>query len=304
MDYTSLKYIIAVANNHSISKAAEKLFVSQPNISKAIQNIEKEVGFSIFIRTSKGVEPTIEGKELIIKANSLLNEFDDFSNEYTNKSSHNLNFSISYPRATYIASAVTKYINNHQDKDSLAINLYEANSSDTIFNIVKGVCNIGIIRSNISDLSFYKNLLKQNNLDSQILYEFRMVAIMSNNHPLAKNTFVTKEDLLEYVSIIHANPEIVDTMFVKNNFYYGKKNIRVYERGTQMTCLEYIKDSYMMVSPMPKEYLEKFNYATVVYESPSNYWQDLVIFKQNHRLSRLEREIINSIQDTIKNSIY
>ena len=65
MDYITLKYIITVDKYQSISKAAEELYLSQPNISKAIQNIEKEVGFQIFSRTSRGATTTPEGKEFI-----------------------------------------------------------------------------------------------------------------------------------------------------------------------------------------------------------------------------------------------
>ena len=63
MDYNSLKYIITVNKHRSISKAADELFLTQPNISKAIQNVEKEIGFQIFTRTSRGVATTIEGKD-------------------------------------------------------------------------------------------------------------------------------------------------------------------------------------------------------------------------------------------------
>ena len=68
MDLNLLKYVIATDKNQSISKAADELYVSQPNISKAIQIVEKEIGFPIFTRTSRGVTTTNEGKAFIKKA--------------------------------------------------------------------------------------------------------------------------------------------------------------------------------------------------------------------------------------------
>ena len=61
MNTTHLKYIIEVEKTGSISRAAENLYMSQPRLSKAIRELEKSVGISIFKRSSKGVVPTTKG---------------------------------------------------------------------------------------------------------------------------------------------------------------------------------------------------------------------------------------------------
>ena len=65
MTLQQLKYLVTVAECGSISEAAQKLFISQPSLSAAIQNLEKEMGVTAFSRFSKGVVITREGEELL-----------------------------------------------------------------------------------------------------------------------------------------------------------------------------------------------------------------------------------------------
>ncbi len=65
MKVEQLLYIVEIADTGSFSQAARNLFVSQPNLSHVVKQIEKEVGFSLFVRTSTGVLPTPQGRQLI-----------------------------------------------------------------------------------------------------------------------------------------------------------------------------------------------------------------------------------------------
>ena len=65
MNTLHLKYAVEVERTRSISKAAENLFMAQPNLSKAIKELEDSLGITIFQRTSKGVVPTQQGAEFL-----------------------------------------------------------------------------------------------------------------------------------------------------------------------------------------------------------------------------------------------
>ena len=71
MNLTHLRYISEVARTGSITKAAQNLYMGQPNLSKAIKDFEKSVGTAIFMRTSKGVVTTKRGEEIIKYARSI-----------------------------------------------------------------------------------------------------------------------------------------------------------------------------------------------------------------------------------------
>ena len=74
MTLQQLNYLVTVAECGSISEAAQKLFISQPSLSAAIQNLEKEMGVTAFSRSSKGVVITREGEELLAYSRMILRE--------------------------------------------------------------------------------------------------------------------------------------------------------------------------------------------------------------------------------------
>lgn len=63
MTLQQLKYVITVAETGSITEAARKLFISQPSLSSALKEIEKEAKITIFHRNRNGATPTDEGME-------------------------------------------------------------------------------------------------------------------------------------------------------------------------------------------------------------------------------------------------
>ena len=76
MTLQQLTYIKMTAECGNITEAAEKLFISQPSLSAAIHNLEKEMGVTIFVRSKKGVVLTREGEELLSYAGMLLEQVD------------------------------------------------------------------------------------------------------------------------------------------------------------------------------------------------------------------------------------
>ena len=65
MTVQQLKYIVTVAETGSITEAAKQLFISQPSLSNAVKEIEKEIGIAIFLRSHAGITLTKEGMEFL-----------------------------------------------------------------------------------------------------------------------------------------------------------------------------------------------------------------------------------------------
>mgnify|MGYP004459498289 FL=1 len=82
MTLQQLKYLVAVANSGSINAAAKSLYISQPSLSEVIQNLEQELGFSIFERTSKGIKITQQGMEIIRESNDIVHSFELMEEKY------------------------------------------------------------------------------------------------------------------------------------------------------------------------------------------------------------------------------
>ena len=71
MTLIQLKYILTIAETKSLNKAAEQLYVSQPSLTNALKELEKEIGITIFFRSGRGVTLTNDGVEFLTYAREL-----------------------------------------------------------------------------------------------------------------------------------------------------------------------------------------------------------------------------------------
>ena len=110
MEIQHLKYALEVERSKSISKAAEKLFVSQPFLSKAIRELEADIGIDIFNRTSRGVIPTKKGEDFLARAKEIMAMVDETENAYKSQKPETYNFEIVVPIACYISQAFVEFV--------------------------------------------------------------------------------------------------------------------------------------------------------------------------------------------------
>ena len=111
MDLKELNYVVTVANEGSISRAVEKLFMSQSSLSQAIRVLEQDLGTSVFVRTTRGVRPTAAGDAFFSHAKQILQQYRAACSEAADI--ENLNggtviFGISTYRGTYLLPPVLK----------------------------------------------------------------------------------------------------------------------------------------------------------------------------------------------------
>ena len=95
MNIQQLRYVVAIANSGTFREAAEKMYVSQPSLSISVRDLEKELGFKIFRRTSSGTFLTRRGMEFYEKAQDVVKGFDIFQNQYASPEEEKKEFSIS-----------------------------------------------------------------------------------------------------------------------------------------------------------------------------------------------------------------
>ena len=85
MNILHLKYAVEVAKTKSISKAAENLYMGQPNLSRAIKELEESLGITIFDRTPKGITLTPQGEEFLQYARRIISQVDEVEQMYKNR---------------------------------------------------------------------------------------------------------------------------------------------------------------------------------------------------------------------------
>lgn len=77
-----MKYAVTIAETKSINKAAEKLYVGQSALSRAVKELETSLGAAVFERSSKGMTLTPSGEEFIRRARSILEQVDSMENMF------------------------------------------------------------------------------------------------------------------------------------------------------------------------------------------------------------------------------
>lgn len=111
MDLKELDYIVTVADEGSISRAAEKLFMAQSSLSQAVRLIEQDLGTSVFVRTARGVRLTAAGEAFISHARQILQQYREARSEASdieNLKGGTIIFGISTYRGTYLLPPVLK----------------------------------------------------------------------------------------------------------------------------------------------------------------------------------------------------
>lgn len=119
MNILHLKYAVEVAKTKSISKAAENLYMGQPNLSRAVKELEESLGIVIFERTTKGISVTPDGEEFLQYARRIIREVDEIEELYRNARTKKQRFSACVPRASYISYAFYRVFQAYRYRFSL-----------------------------------------------------------------------------------------------------------------------------------------------------------------------------------------
>lgn len=301
MNLLHLKYAVEIEKTGSITKAANNLFMGQPNLSKAIKELENEIGITVFRRTTKGVVPTEKGGEFLGYAKAVLEQFDEMVSLYKPKTDDMVRFSISVPRASYITKAFSNFVSLIDTNKDIAINFKETNSMDAVNNILNYDFKLGIIRyHNIHEKQYFA-MLDGKNLKYRPLWEYEYKLLVSKDSPLAKKGGDVKySDLEEYIEIVHGDLSVPSLSFSKVSRTtvpeHRKKRIYVYERGSQFDLLSSLPNTYMWVSPMPKESLIQHNMVQLKCDIPYKINKDVLIFPKGYHLSRLDEMFIAELE--------
>ncbi len=298
MNVIHMKYAVEVAKAGSINKASETLLVAQPNLSRSIKELEADLGITIFLRTSKGMILTPKGEEFMAYAKNILRQLDELEKMYKSELPAKQTFSVSVPRASYIADAFSKFT-NCIDKGSAEIYYQETNSNNAIKNILEHNYHLGIIRYASHFDNYFKTLLDEKGLKYELVAEFRYVLVMNAKNPLAQKEEIHYQDLEPYMQISHADPYVPSlpaaTVLKDEHTVNCSRNIYVFERGGQFHLLAQNPDTFMWVSPLPNDVITGF--GLVQKSCPDNHklYRDMLICRKDYRFSKLDRDFMTEL---------
>lgn len=225
MELRHIRYFLAVAEEMNFTKAAEKLCIAQPPLSRQIQDLERELGTKLFIRSPHHMELT-EAGEIFRQYGTRIVELSERSVEDIREMDHGLQGTIYFSDVEGHAPALLAgWISEFQKQyPSVKYNLWNGNTDDIIARIKKGLCDLAVIMTPFDP----------EGIDTWPVYEEPWVAIMPTDHPLAseKSEQIDLERLAPYDLLIpsrHSRLHEIEEWFAVS----GKKpKVRCYIANT------------------------------------------------------------------------
>ncbi len=198
MDIRVLRYFLAVAREQSFSVAAERLYLSQPTLSRQLKELEDELGKPLLNRSSKGVTLTEEGMILRARAEEIVALIDKAEQEVRQSGeliSGMVHIGSGETYTLKLIADTAKHLNAQYPE--LQYNIYSADGSDVIEKLDKGLLDFGIVFMNV-DTSKYNVI--------ELPLKDRFGVLMRRDSPLAKKESIALSDLKGQPLIIPRQP--------------------------------------------------------------------------------------------------
>lgn len=298
MNILHLKYAVEIAKSGSISKASEALLIAQPNLSRAVKDLEADLGITIFERSARGMVLTPDGEEFIGYADKILSQIDEVEKMYREGHSAKRRFSISVPRASYISEAFARF-SAEIGEEPVELFYRETDSMRAIKNIFSSDYRLGIIRYAEGDDRYFKELFEEKGLSYELVAEFRYVLLMREDSPLAGKKEISFEDLEKYIEVAHGDPFVVSMPLsaVKNDesSENSERRIIVFERASQFDILSENRETFMWASSVPKKTLERYGLVQRDCSENKKKYRDVLIYRNDYKLSVLDKSFITAL---------
>ncbi|MBY5005092.1 LysR family transcriptional regulator [Streptococcus suis] len=194
MNIQQLRYVVAIANSGTFREAAEKMYVSQPSLSISIRDLEKEIGFQIFNRTSSGTFLTKEGMEFYEKAQTLVKGFDQFEHLYLQSEEGEKVFSISSQHYDFLPPLITEFSRRHLQYPHFR--LFESTTVQILDEVARGYSELGIIYLNERNTKGIMQKLDKLHLQVEDLADFQTHIYLREDHPLTRKAEIESADLV------------------------------------------------------------------------------------------------------------
>ena len=303
MDIQHLKYAVEVEKYKSISRAAEKLYISQPFLSKAIRELEADVGIDIFNRTPRGVVPTKKGQDFLAGAREVIAEFDSLESSYKSKRRDAYRFEITVPIACYISQAFVEFMRELDGSGQLKVDYRETNTLSTINHVAEHDSSIGIIRYPTDYEDHFLRRVESRDLIAKPIWEFEYHLIMSKLNPLARQELIDVAELDGLIEISHGDPTVpglpaAAAQELKRRSS-SSREIVVYERQSQFELLCAIPETYMWASPTPPSVFATYPLVQKDCTVPGNRYKDAFIYRRGYRLTPEDRLFVRKVNEMV-----
>lgn len=267
MTIQQLRYVTVICEAGSLNKASEQLYIAQPSLTSAVQELEKELGVTLFNRSGRGVTPTNDGLEFIHYAREVLSQYENLLEKYGKGGTLKKKFGISTQHYSFAVKSFVEMVKRF-GTDEYEFAIRETRTRDVIDDVFNGRSEIGILYLNDFNRKPLEKLLKSNGLVFTPLTECRAYVYLWKGHPLAENEKIRFDDLKEYPCLSFEQGD-------RGSFYYAEeilstseypKTIKATDRATMLNLMVGL-NGYTLCSGVISEELNGSDYIAVPFEA-------------------------------------
>ena len=270
MTLQQLNYIITISEIGSINRAAEKLYVSQPSLTSAIKELEKELGIVLFNRTGRGVTLTAEGVDFLPYARQVYGQYLNLMEKYGKGGERKQKFGVSCQHYSFAVKAFVEMVKAY-DVTKYEFAIRETKTLSVISDVAQMHSEIGILYLSDFNRKAMLKLLNANGLAFHHLINCNAYVYLWKGHPLAGRESISFEDLAPYPCLSFEQGD-------DSSFYFAEeilstndypRSIKITDRATNLNLMTGL-NGYTLCSGIICEELNGSDYIAVPYEADTN----------------------------------
>ena len=218
MTLQQLHQVITIAESKSMNEAAKKLFVSQPNLSSVVKELEEEAGVTIFVRSNRGIVITPEGEEFLGYAKQVVEQYRLLEKRYM-YGEVKKKFSVSMQHYSFAVKAFVEMVKS-VGMEEYEFAIHETQTNQVIENVRSMKSELGVLFLSEFNEAVLQKLFKENGLIFEELFSCDTYVYMWREHPLAKQSMISMKQLEDYPCLAFEQG--------KNNSFYFSEFICLY----------------------------------------------------------------------------
>ena len=304
MTIQQLRYAIAISEIGSLNRASEVLYISQPSLSSAIRELEKDLGITIFYRGGKGVALTNDGAEFIRYARQVVAQYERLLEKYGKNGTLKKKFGISTQHYSFAVKSFVEMVKQF-DTQEYEFAIRETQTREVIEDVSTAKSEIGILYLSDFNRKAIERILRGNQLEFHPLIRCGTYVYLWKGHPLAGRPSIRPEELTEYpcLSFEQGGSE---SFYFNEESLAGTENLRIIKATDRASMLNLMVglNGYTLCSGIICEELNGPDYVAVPFEDgegdSGGTMEVGYIIKQNTILSTMGQLYIKELEKYLK----
>ncbi len=303
MTLQQLHYVLTIADAGSFNKAAELLYVSQPSLSNAVRDLEKELSITIFHRSGRGVTPTNDGAEFLLYARQVYHQYEQLREKYSGAETLKKKFGVSAQHFSFAVKAFAELVHSY-DTAEYEFAIRETKTRDVIDDVSTLKSEVGILFLSDFNRPVLSKLFRANGLVFHKLIDCKTYVYLWREHPLAKKKSIRFSDLANYPNLSFEQSDNSSFYFAEEIFSQNEypRSIKVSDRATVLNLMVGL-DGFILCSGIICEELNGSDYVAVPFEEGRGGIMEIgYITRQDSRLSRVGERYIEELKKYLNNA--